>query len=100
MISNRDAIGTILLLKFNLNKRYNALMTLDEIAFDVPARIVEFSSTDATEKGRLSGLGVRVGVVVTKLMPTPLRDPVACLVGPQLLALDRRLLRRIRVEAA
>jgi hypothetical protein len=33
-------------------------------------------------------------------MFTPLRDPVECLVGPQLLALERRLLTLIRVEAA
>jgi Fe2+ transport system protein FeoA len=75
-------------------------MTLDEVALDVPVRIVELTAMGASERGRLSGLGVRVGALVTKLMPTPLRDPVECLVGPQLLALERRLLRRIRVEAA
>ena len=75
-------------------------MSLDEVALDVPVRIVEFSAMDATERGRLSGLGVRVGATVTKLMPTPLKDPVECIVGHQLLALERRLLRRIQVEAA
>ena len=75
-------------------------MTLDEIALDVPVRIVELLSMDDSERGRLSGLGLRAGAMVTKLMFTPLRDPVECLVGPQLLALERRLLVRIRVEAA
>ncbi len=74
-------------------------MTLDQVALDVPVRIVELVSLDASEKGRLSGLGLRAGALITKLMPTPLRDPVECLVGPQLLALELRLLRRIRVEA-
>ena len=75
-------------------------MTLDEVGLDVPVRIVEFVSVDASERGRLSGLGLRAGATVTKLLHTPLRDPVECLVGPQLLALERRLLARIRVEAA
>ena len=66
----------------------------------MPVRIVELLAMDATEKGRLSGLGLRAGAMITKLMPTPLRDPVECLVGPQLLALECRLLARIRVEAA
>jgi len=76
-------------------------MTLDEAALDVPLTIVDFaSSVGEAERARLSGLGLRPGVPVVKLMPTPLRDPVECLVGSQLLALDRRLLSRIRVEAA
>jgi Fe2+ transport system protein FeoA len=76
-------------------------MTLDEAALDVPLRIVDFlSSVGEAERARLSGLGLRPGVPVVKLMPTPLRDPVECLVGSQLLALDRRLLARIRVEEA
>ena len=74
-------------------------MTLDEVALDVPVRIVDFVAMDESERGRLSGLGLRAGALITKLMPTPLRDPVECLVGPQLLALECRLLRRIRVEA-
>ncbi len=73
-------------------------MTLDQAALEVPVRIVDLVAIDETERARLSGLGLRPGTVVTKLMPTPLRDPVACLVGPQLLALERRLLKRIRVE--
>lgn len=75
-------------------------MTLDEAALDVPVRITGFAAMDAAEKGRLSGMGVREGAVITKLIPTPLKDPVECLVGPQLLALERRLLKRIEVEAA
>jgi Fe2+ transport system protein FeoA len=75
-------------------------MTLDEAALNVPLRIVGFVATDESQQARLSGLGLRVGVAVTKLMPTPLRDPVECLVGPQLLALERRLLARIRVVKA
>jgi Fe2+ transport system protein FeoA len=75
-------------------------MTLDEVALDVPVRITGFVSMDAAERGRLSGMGVRAGAVITKLIPTPLKDPVECLVGPQLLALERRLLSRIEVEAA
>lgn len=75
-------------------------MTLDEVALERPVRITGFSSVDEGERARLSGLGLRAGVRVVKLMLTPLRDPVACLVGPQLLAIERRLLRRIRVEAA
>jgi Fe2+ transport system protein FeoA len=76
-------------------------MTLDEAALDVPLRIIAFhASVGEAEQARLSGLGLRPGVPVVKLMPTPLRDPVECLVGTQLLALDRRLLARIRVEKA
>ena len=75
-------------------------MTLDAVSFNVAMRIAGFVNMDAAERGRLSGLGLRCGALVTKLMPTPLRDPVECLVGPQLLALERRLLARIRVEAA
>jgi Fe2+ transport system protein FeoA len=74
-------------------------MTLDEVALDVPVRIAHVSAADETERARLAGLGLKPGAVVTKVMPTPLRDPVSCLVGPQLLALERRLLKRIRVEA-
>lgn len=75
-------------------------MTLDEVALEVPVLIVGFSHMEESERARLSGLGIRAGTLVTKLMPTPLQDPVECLVGPQLLALERRLLKRIRVEKA
>ena len=75
-------------------------MTLDEAALNVALRITGFVSMDDSERGRLSGLGVRAGAMITKILPTPLQDPVECLVGPQLLALERRLLARIFVEAA
>jgi Fe2+ transport system protein FeoA len=75
-------------------------MTLDEVALDVPVRITGFVSLDESQRAQLSGLGLRAGTTVVKLMPTPLQDPVECLVGPQLLALERRLLTLIRVEAA
>ncbi|MDE2489576.1 MAG: ferrous iron transport protein A [Elusimicrobia bacterium] len=75
-------------------------MRLDEAAFDAPVRVAEILSEDSVELARLSALGLRAGAVVVKLMPTPLRDPVSCLVGSQLLALERRLLRRVRVDAA
>jgi Fe2+ transport system protein FeoA len=75
-------------------------MTLDEVALEVPVLILGFSHMEESERARLSGLGIRAGIVVTKLMPTPLQDPVECLVGPQLLALERHLLKRIRVEKA
>jgi Fe2+ transport system protein FeoA len=88
------------LLKSNLNKGIMNSMTLDEVALEVRVRIVDFVSVGETERARLSGLGLRPGVSVVKLVPTPLRDPVECLVGSQLLALDRSLLARIQVEAA
>ena len=73
-------------------------MTLDQGALEVQVKIVGFGAVDESERARLSGLGVRLGVLVTKHIPTPLQDPIECLVGSQLLALERRLLRRIRVE--
>ena len=74
-------------------------MTLDTVALEVPVRVVGLALDDA-ERGRLSGLGLRVGATITKILPTPLRDPIACLVDSQILALERRLLALIRVEAA
>ncbi|MDE2141690.1 MAG: ferrous iron transport protein A [Elusimicrobia bacterium] len=75
-------------------------MTLDQVALRVPVRITGFTALDESQRAQLSGLGLRAGATVTKLMTTPLRDPIECLVGPQLLALERRLLALIRVEAA
>lgn len=75
-------------------------MTLDDVALGASVKITGFASIDGAELARLSGLGLRTGVLVTKIMPTPLQDPVECMVGSQLLALERRLLRRIRVESA
>lgn len=73
-------------------------MTLAETAMETPARVVGFSSLAEDERLRLSSLGLREDAVVTKLLKTPLRDPVECLVGPQLLALEERLLPLILVE--
>jgi Fe2+ transport system protein FeoA len=87
-------------LKFNLNKGIMTGMTLDEAALRVPLKITGFTALDDAELARLSGVGLRAGAPIVKLMPTPLQDPVECLVGPQLLALERRLLARIVVEAA
>lgn len=75
-------------------------MTLDAAALDVPVRITGFTDLDDSERTRLAGLGLRPGTALTKILRTPLRDPVECLVGSQLLAVEARLLPRIRVEAA
>ena len=74
-------------------------MTLDKAAMEQPYKIVGFDALDEAHKMRLSALGVREEAVITKLLHTPLMDPVECLVGPQLLALDAWLLSRIRVSA-
>lgn len=73
-------------------------MTLDEVPLGAPVRIVGFKSLDERERQRLSSLGLRPQAAVTKLLLTPLRDPVECLVDSQLLALEARLLPHIRVE--
>ena len=73
-------------------------MTLDEIELDVPVRVLGFAGIGDVDKIRLTGLGLRPGVSVTKILRTPLRDPVECLVGAQLLAIEARLLAQIRVE--
>jgi len=73
-------------------------VTLEEAGFGVSLRIESVELPDAAEKARLSGVGLRAGAAVVKIMPTPLKDPVSCKVGAQLLALERRLLRRIRVS--
>ena len=74
-------------------------MTLDSVALGVPVRVVGFAGMSDSDEIRLGGLGLRAGVPVTKILVTPLRDPVECLVGSQLLAVETRLLRHIRVEA-
>lgn len=63
-----------------------------------PVKVVGFRSLDAAEQTRLSSHGLRAGSEITKLLHTPLRDPVECLVGPQLLALEAWLLDHIVVE--
>lgn len=74
-------------------------MTLDHAAMGAPHRITGFHGLDDGDRARLAGLGLRAGVSVTKILALPLRDPVECLVGNQLLALEARLLPRVRVEA-
>lgn len=74
-------------------------MTLAHAAMKTPTRIVGFNALSESERSRLSSFGVRVDSVIVKLMKTPLRDPVECLVGShQLLTLDSWLLDRILVE--
>jgi len=75
-------------------------MTLDTVAMDVPVRVLGYAGLDAHDKERLAGLGLRPGVSLVKILKTPLRDPIECLVGSQLLAIEARLLSQIRVEAA
>lgn len=74
-------------------------MTLDAVPLGVPVRVTALSGLTTNDRDSLAGLGMRAGVSVTKIMKTPLRDPVECLVGTQLLALEARLLRHIKVEA-
>ena len=74
-------------------------MTLAEIDLGTPARITGFKSVSEEERLRLCALGVREKAVITKLLRTPLRDPIECLVGPQLLTIDAWLVKRIEVEA-
>ncbi|MBI5629445.1 MAG: ferrous iron transport protein A [Elusimicrobia bacterium] len=73
-------------------------MTLKEAALGEPVRIVGFESLSAPETFRLSSMGLREQAVVTKLLKTPLRDPVECLIGPQLVAIESWLMERILVE--
>jgi Fe2+ transport system protein FeoA len=74
-------------------------MTLDTVPLDVPVRVLGYAALGTLDKERLAGLGLRPGVSVVKILKTPLQDPVECLVGSQLLALEARLLTHIRVEA-
>lgn len=75
-------------------------MTLDVVPLGVPVRVTALSGLTVHDRDSLAGLGLRAGVSVTKILKTPLQDPVECLVGTQLLALEARLLRHIKVEAA
>lgn len=59
-----------------------------------------FSGVPASERARLAGMGLHVGETVIKLLAAPLGDPIECLVGQQLLALESSLVARIRVETA
>ncbi len=73
-------------------------MTLDRLELRTPARIRGLSSLQDEERVRLAGLGLRDGATIIKLLRTPLRDPIECLVGSQLLTLDASLMRRIEVD--
>ena len=75
-------------------------MTLDAVPLGVPVRVTTLAGLTVSDRDSLAGLGLRAGVSVVKIMKTPLQDPVECLVGTQLLALETRLLRHIKVEAA
>jgi len=73
-------------------------MTLAALKLGVEARVTALDGLPETEQLRLSALGLAPGALVTKLMPTPLRDPVECLVDGQLLALTNDLMARVFVE--
>lgn len=75
-------------------------MTLDLVAMGSPVKVSGFRGLSPSDEARLGGLGLRRGSSVTKVLRTPLRDPVECLVGAQLLALEHWLLERIVVEPA
>jgi len=75
-------------------------MTLEALPMNVPVRVLGYAGLSTFDKDRLNGLGLRPGVSVVKILKTPLQDPVECLVGSQLLAIEARLLPHIRVEAA
>lgn len=75
-------------------------MTLADRPLESKSRIKGFRSLSQAERCRLGALGLREGAFIVKLLRTPLRDPVECLVGPQLLALEAWLLERIEVEPA
>jgi Fe2+ transport system protein FeoA len=73
-------------------------MTLADVSLGAATRIKGFKELSEVEQTRLSALGIRVGERVTKILKTPLRDPIECLVGPQLVAVESWLLERILVE--
>jgi len=73
-------------------------MTLDKAAMQTPFRITGFASLNEDDKLRLSALGLQEEATITKLIHTPLQDPVECLVGSQLLAIDAWLIERIVVS--
>ena len=72
-------------------------MTLAEAPIGTPARITGFAALAEEELARLFALGLRPDVVVTKLFRTPLRVPIECLAGSQLLAVEGWLMERILV---
>jgi Fe2+ transport system protein FeoA len=92
------------LLKSGLNKSYTTVVkakTLDQAAWNAPVRVTGFApSVGESDRARLAGMGLHVGETVVKLLAAPLGDPIECLVGQQLLALESSLVERIKVEAA
>lgn len=74
--------------------------TLAAAPWNAPQRVTGFSGVGETERARLAGMGLHVGETVVKLLASPLGDPIECLVGQQLLALEKDLVERIKVEAA
>ncbi len=74
-------------------------MTLRQAELGRSVLIRRLENLSETELMRLSALGLRAGAHITKLLKTPLRDPIECLVGPQLLAVEAWLLDRIIVDA-
>ncbi len=73
-------------------------MTLEEVALNRAVRIEDMQGLNEKDLACLLGMGIRSGVSVTKVMATPLKDPVECLVGSQLLAVEKRLFKHIRVK--
>ena len=73
-------------------------MTVAQAELDRPMRIVGFGSLHEDQCSRLSSFGLFQGASVTKLLRTPLLDPVECLVGAQLVVLDAWVLEHIVVD--
>lgn len=73
-------------------------MTLAQTPMQKTSRISGYEGLSEDEEMRLSSLGLRVGSEVVKLIKTPLRDPIECRVGLQLMAIESWLLDRILVE--
>lgn len=73
-------------------------MTLDDAALDQAVSVEDIRDLSDQDLACLFGMGLRLGSRVTKIISTPLRDPVECLVGPQLLAVEKRLFKHIHVK--
>lgn len=73
-------------------------VTLAEVEFEKSVQVLRLDEVEDAEAARLHAMGLRAGATVTKVLKLPLRDPVECLVGPQLLAIESWLLERIVVE--
>lgn len=73
-------------------------MTFREVALDVPVKVIGFKALSDAERLRLAAFGLREGSSIVKIVRTPLRDPVECLVDTQLVTLDRRIIDSILVK--